>query len=81
VNIMPGSELIEVRSLAGHDAAMIGADVEPTDIVAHDDEDVRRPLLRSRLGGAGAGAGTCASLVGVSDVVANSAAAAAPNSP
>ena len=35
-----GGELVEVRRLAGHDALVIGADVEPADIVAHDDEDV-----------------------------------------
>src|SRR5208337_4953552 len=28
------SELVEVRRLARHDAAMIGADVEPADVVA-----------------------------------------------
>ena len=37
-----GGELVEVRRLAGHDALVIGADVEPADIVAHDDEDVGR---------------------------------------
>ena len=34
-------QLVEVRRLAGHDAAVVGADVEPADVVAHDDEDVR----------------------------------------
>ena len=34
-------ELVEVRRLARHDALVIGADVEPADVVAHDDEDVR----------------------------------------
>src|SRR5215468_4053353 len=29
-------QLIEVRRLSRHDSAMIGADVEPADIVAHD---------------------------------------------
>ena len=41
-----GGQLVEVRRLAGHDAAVVGADVEPADVVAHDDEDVgllRRP--------------------------------------
>ncbi len=33
-------QLVEVRRLAGHDAAMIGADVEPADVVAHDDKNV-----------------------------------------
>ena len=41
-----GGELVEVRRLAGHDALMVGADVEPADVVAHDDEDVRLLLLR-----------------------------------
>ncbi len=41
-----GGELVEVRRLARHHAAMIGADVEPADIVAHDDDDVR--LVRRR---------------------------------
>ena len=36
-----GGELVEVRRLSRHDAAAVGADVEPADIVAHDDEDVR----------------------------------------
>src|SRR5262249_31999879 len=31
--------------LARHDPAMVGADVEPAHIVAHDDKYVRRPLL------------------------------------
>ena len=33
-------ELVEVRRLAGHDAPVVGADVEPADVVAHDEEDV-----------------------------------------
>src|SRR5262249_37925650 len=41
-------QLVEVRRLARHDSAMVGADVEPADIVAHDDEDVRRSLLLLR---------------------------------
>ena len=50
-----GGELVEVRRLAGHDALVIGADIEPADIVAHDDENVRllaggRRLLRLRDG-------------------------------
>jgi hypothetical protein len=49
-----GGELVEIRRLAGHDALVIGADVEPADIVAHDDQDVRltprRRLLRLRHG-------------------------------
>ena len=35
-----GGKPVEVRRLAGHDALVIGTDVEPPDIVAHDDEDV-----------------------------------------
>src|SRR6516225_2283822 len=31
-----GGELVEVRRLAGHDALVVGADVEPADIVTHD---------------------------------------------
>src|SRR5215831_20513919 len=46
-----GGELVEVGRLARHDALMVGADIEPADIVAHDDENVRlsagwRGLLR-----------------------------------
>ena len=49
-----GRKSVEIGRLPRHDTAMIGADVEPADIVAHDDEDVRRParcrrLLRLRL--------------------------------
>jgi hypothetical protein len=33
-------ELVEVRRLSRHHALMIGADVEPADVVTHDDEDV-----------------------------------------
>ncbi len=40
-----GCKLVEVRRLPRHDALMIGADVEPADIVAHDDEDVGLLLL------------------------------------
>src|SRR3989442_1648709 len=38
-------QTIEVGRLPRHDALMIGADIEPADIVTHDEEDVR-PLLR-----------------------------------
>ena len=38
-------KLVEVGCLAGHDALMIGADVEPADIVTHDDKDIGRALL------------------------------------
>ena len=34
------SQLVEVRRLARHHALMVGADVKPTDIVAHDEQDV-----------------------------------------
>ena len=40
-----GGELVEVRRPAGHDALVVGADVEPADVVAHDDDDVRTLLL------------------------------------
>ncbi len=33
-------QLVEVRRLPRHDAAMVGADIEPADIIAHDDKDV-----------------------------------------
>ena len=36
-----GGEPVEVRGPAGHDALVVGADVEPADVVAHDEEDVR----------------------------------------
>ena len=36
-----GGKLVEVRRPARHDALVIGADVEPADVVAHDDDDIR----------------------------------------
>ena len=36
-----GGKLVEVRRLPGHDALVVGADIEPADVVAHDDDDVR----------------------------------------
>ena len=42
------SQFVEVRRLAGHDALVVGANVEPADIVAHDDKDIG--LLGCRLG-------------------------------
>ena len=45
-----GGELVEVRRLARHDAAVIGADIEPADVVAHDEDDVG---LAARGGGRG----------------------------
>src|SRR5262249_54523665 len=41
-----GCQPVEVRRLARHDPAMVGADIEPAYIVAHDDENIRRPLRR-----------------------------------
>src|ERR1700691_4135267 len=35
-----GGELIEIGSLARHDPTIVSADVEPADVVAHDDDDV-----------------------------------------
>jgi hypothetical protein len=43
-----GGKLIQVWRPAGHDATVIGADVEPADIIAHDDQDIRLLLLRMR---------------------------------
>ena len=43
-----GREPVEIRRFARHDALMISADVEPADVVAHDEEDVG--LLRLRGG-------------------------------
>ena len=37
-----GGEFVEVRRLARHDALVVGADIKPTDVVAHDNYDVRR---------------------------------------
>ena len=37
-------QLVEVGGLARHHAPVVGADVEPADIVAHDEENVGRPL-------------------------------------
>ncbi len=36
-----GGELVEVGRFAGHDALMIGTDIKPADIIAHDNENVR----------------------------------------
>ena len=36
-----GRKLVEARRFAGHHAAMIGADIEPADVIAHDDENIR----------------------------------------
>ena len=41
-------ELVEVRSLASHQAAVVGADVPHADVVAHYHEDVGFLLLRGR---------------------------------
>jgi len=41
-------EPIEVRRLSGHDALMVGADIEPPHIVAHDEKDVGLLLLCDR---------------------------------
>ncbi len=35
-----GGQLVEVWRFAGHDALVIGADVKPTHVVAHDDDNV-----------------------------------------
>src|SRR5262249_30657256 len=40
-----GRQLIEVWGLSRHHSAVVSADVEPADIVAHDDEDVGSSLL------------------------------------
>ena len=49
-----GGEPVEVRRPAGHHAPVVGADVEPADVVAHDEDDVRllpgRRPTRPRLG-------------------------------
>ena len=36
-----GCELVEIRRPARHDALVVRADVEPADVVAHDEDDVR----------------------------------------
>ena len=41
-------ELAQVRGLAGHDALVVGLDVKPSDVIAHDEEDVRFLVLRLR---------------------------------
>src|SRR5579862_1294761 len=41
-------KLVEVRRLAGHDSTMIGADIKPTDVISHYDENVGFLLLRPR---------------------------------
>src|SRR6516165_480683 len=49
-----GGKLVEIWRLAGHDALVIGADIEPADVVTHDHENIRlgarRRLLRLRDG-------------------------------
>ena len=35
-----GRELVEIRRPPGHHPLVVGADVEPADVVAHDDDDV-----------------------------------------
>ena len=47
-----GGQPVEVRRPPGHDAAVVGADVEPADVVAHDEHDVRL-LARRGLPGPG----------------------------
>jgi hypothetical protein len=44
-----GGELVEIGRLSRHDALVVGADIEPADVVTHDDQDVRRPARRGRL--------------------------------
>ena len=39
-------ELVEVWRLAGHNTAVVGADIEPPDVIAHDDDDVGFLVLR-----------------------------------
>src|SRR5262249_22063991 len=39
-------ELIQVRCLSGHDPLVISADVEPANVVSHDEWDVRFFVLR-----------------------------------
>ena len=43
-------EPVEIRRLSRHDALMIGANIEPTNIVAHNEEDVRLLLRLSACG-------------------------------
>src|SRR5262249_22961060 len=38
-------QLVEVRRLPRHHSTMVSTNVEPADVVTHDDEDVRRTLL------------------------------------
>ncbi len=46
-------ELLEVGVGLLHDAAVVGVDVHPADVVAHDEEDVRLVAGRARRGGRG----------------------------
>ena len=55
-------QLVEVRRLAGHHAPVVGADVEPADVVAHDEDDVRS-LARACCRCRSLVAGACAGLV------------------
>ena len=40
-----GRKLVEIWRLAGHDPLMVGANIEPADVVAHDEQDVRLSRL------------------------------------
>ena len=52
-----GRETIEVRCLAGHDAPMIGPDIEPAHVIPHDEHDVGFLAGRGRLDAGGSGLG------------------------
>jgi hypothetical protein len=41
-------ELVEVWSFTGHHTAVVGPDVEPADVIAHDDEDIGFLVRRLR---------------------------------
>jgi len=43
------ADLIDVRRLADHQAAVVDARLHPADVVTHDEEDVGLPLLLLRL--------------------------------
>ena len=36
-----GGQLVQIRRTTGHHALVVGTDVKPADVVAHDDDDVR----------------------------------------
>ena len=45
------ADAVDVGRAVAHDAHVVGADIEPADVVAHDEQDVRLAACRLRLRG------------------------------